>query len=633
MREKLRRQTPFLNFRRQQVNVYILSIYLLFSILLKIRRTNMLVEQNKIGNVVKRLFSGDVGEILGEILQNAQRAGARRIEFLTDTDSGTIIITDDGSGLTADAGKPEQFRPLITLAMSGYENPQVAEQSPMGVGIFSVLAHKDVSEAEISSNYLSLTLTPRKVWNDSEFWSNWQREVSGSDFGEGFRLIIKANSDFAAHLGNHLQGIVTPGKAEPYNFDSPARGYEDLLEITVNGKQVNAANPSKAEKFDVLIAETVFEGAPVKIGFVNESYPSVANWFGQIIKGGMELSSHFRSYLHVRRGTVLTPKSPTRRGIVADEKLEKFQNFVREKVREFVLDEANRALLTTGFIQKLADFDGEWFRNVCPYYTASAIRYDSAPESFEDFEGYYNSQVIRYEERRLLVETGIRLVEPQVEASDESDKSEAQYYELDYGLSTFIPQIGECFVLTAGNPQRLEIKKLWWKRGEAFPDETGLNFFGKGQIALLDVGSEALPTDDQWQTVACDNNVFAFAYSENWDITSADELYIGVSERLKDKIVFLATESWAVWSYEHDDASAEELKEEFGKSLDEAKATLFGETVEDDVFNLSKLKRQCGIDYREKIAAIEFLPKGVRVKTASGQIAEAVWLSEKLAAI
>ena len=600
----------------------------------------MLVEKEKIGGVVKRLFSGEVSEILGEILQNAQRAGAKFIEFMTDIESGTIIITDDGTGLIGEKGRNEQFLPLITVALSNYESEQVADQSPMGIGLFSILAHREVSEVEIASNKLSLVLPTEKVWNDVNFWAEWQKQVSDSEFGTGFRLIIKASPDFVKHLTNHLQGIRTDGKSEVYDFASPARGYDDLLVIRLNGAAVNTANPAFAEKFDLLMAETFYEDAPLKIGFSKDSESSAVNWYGQVIRAGQGLSAYFRAYLHVRQGTPLTPKSPTRNGLVRDEKLEKLAAFVRDKVREFVLDPKNREKITGRMLERLADYDKDWFRASCPYYAAYPIELDENPESYENFESsfYGNAEVLVYAEKNLVIETGVTVV---ADNSDEpaaatgENGSAAEGGEICYGVSTFAPLLGKCYTLLSGNTERLEIKRLLWKHGKRIADDTNLGFVEKGHYALADAKSVAAPEKLQWQPVDCENNVYVFENGENWDINSAEELIIGVSAKIQDKLRFLDTEAWAVWSDSHDDASVDEMRESFGRTLEEGKAELFGNAVENDVFDFAKLKKQCGLSYKEEINAVEFvkkdgLPYGVRVQTESGKIAEAVWLNVKL---
>lgn len=603
----------------------------------------MLVEQSKIGSILKRLFTGEIGELISEIIQNAQRANAETIEFITDTESGTVIITDDGSGLVKDNGTAEQFLPLITVALSNYERAEVADQTTMGVGVFSVLAHKSVTEVEIASNRKSLTLTTEKVWNDQTFWDDWRSNVSDSEFDQGFRLIIKATPQFALHLGNHLQGKHTPGISEPYYFESPARGYFDLLKIFLNGEAVNTENPDDAEKFDLLIADTVYEGAPIKIGFKSDTKSSKINWFGQIISCGNAFSDYFRIYLHIRKGTILTPQSPTRRGLVKDEKLEKLQIFIRDQIRSFILDPENREQLTGVFLKRYEDLDKEWYRNFCPYFTASEWKYDGSPENYETFEGGSCGKLVSYDDEKLLIENQIVVVSEltnksaswDVVKTDDAEDAEADGYKIGAGISTFIPQIGECYTMTSGNPKRVNIKQLWWKHGEQIKDDTYLDFVEKGHYALISNQENAIPTDQDWKPVTCENNVFVFEYGENFDIASVENLIIGTSSNIKDKIHFLNDEAWACWSYENDESSWEVMEQDFRESLETAKANLFKDTIEEDVFDMQKLKLQCGFNHDEQIVSVNFVyknnvPWGVKVRTKSGKTAEPVWLKRRI---
>lgn len=591
----------------------------------------MLVETSQIGSVIKRLFSGEMSEIIGEILQNAQRAGATRLEVLSDTASGTLIITDNGSGLVQDAGTVEQFLPLMTVALSSYERREVAAQAPMGVGLFSLLAHREVREIEVASKNLALTLPTREVWENDAFWNNWQRCVAPSDFAGGFRIIVKASEGFAEHFANHLRGVSTPGSGDLPYFYSPARGYRDLLEIYVDGEAVDTSNPKNAEKFDLEIADTEYEGNRLKIGFVDFTEPSTVNWFGQIINlGRKELSSHFRICLEVRQGTPVTPQSPTRSGLVKDEKLEKLREFIQAEVRKFVLNEQNREKISTGLLRKLASEDREWFLAECPYYAAREIIYTDAPQSSEEFEAGCE-QVLNYADDHLLLENKVLV------GAQEND---GEFFEAWAGLSTFIPQIGRAFSVSVGNRSKLRVQQLWWRYGQTLPDESGVCFVEKGEFGLTVVSDQAdaekgdVPPA-QWTPLNCENNVFVYDGADNWSVREIDGLVVGTGGSLKEKIEFLETEAWAGWSYEHDNASWDDLEQSFRQSLEEAKTGLFSNAVEKSCFDFYKFRNQCGIDFQTKIAAIRFIEKdgadyGVEIETAGGQIIEKVWLDNLL---
>lgn len=74
-----------------------------------------------------RLFTGTLEGHIIELLQNARRAGAKRVEITNA--SGIVTIRDDGCGID-DSGK------LLDLGGSGWEDEYEASEDPAGVGLF-----------------------------------------------------------------------------------------------------------------------------------------------------------------------------------------------------------------------------------------------------------------------------------------------------------------------------------------------------------------------------------------------------------------------------------------------------------------------------------------------------------------
>jgi hypothetical protein len=69
--------------------------------------------------------------VMGELIQNARRAGASRIDVAVDYDTRTICVTDDGCGI-------ENFEALLDLATSGWSSQEVQlSDKPFGMGFFS----------------------------------------------------------------------------------------------------------------------------------------------------------------------------------------------------------------------------------------------------------------------------------------------------------------------------------------------------------------------------------------------------------------------------------------------------------------------------------------------------------------
>lgn len=587
----------------------------------------MLIETGKFGSVMKRFFTGHTAEILGEILQNAQRAGASAIDFNIDRQAGVLTITDDGTGLTNESGTAQQFLPVVTIARSDYQNTDVAEQSPMGVGLFSIVAHSQVSEMIIASNRLEIALPSDKIWEDA-FWENWERHVAECDFDRGFRIVIKAAPEFAEHAENLLQGIRTPRTNESYEITSPARGYEDFLTVRVNGEAVDTSVPEKVKKFDFVIAETEFDGAPLTVGYARDNHfgtnrRSYVNWYGQIVPTSGLVSSSLNYYLHVRQGTPVNPQSPTRNGIIRDEKSDRLVEMIRGKIRAFVLDSANESLITSDFLIAFRSFDEKWFLESCPYFAATEMPYDESPDSYETFEGG-KPAVFRYDAQPLLLKSGIEFL-------NRSETGDPRIDEPDMiicGISTFTPQLGAIHHVAAGNEERLTVKRLYWRVGALID---GI-FHHKGDYALIDADRE--PEAGDWQPITQKENVYAFDDSVNWDISDSEDLVVGTNGATEDKLTFFNSEAMAIWSSQNDEASWEEMEVCFKKSLEAEKSGLFVDTIEDETFDLWTIKNRFNI-IKEEISTIEILtendvPYGAIVTTATGRQVKRIFLSHKL---
>jgi len=74
-----------------------------------------------------RLFTGTLGGRITEILQNARRAGATRVEITNA--GGWVIVRDNGKGI-------EDFAKLLDLGGSNWDERTELSEDPAGVGLF-----------------------------------------------------------------------------------------------------------------------------------------------------------------------------------------------------------------------------------------------------------------------------------------------------------------------------------------------------------------------------------------------------------------------------------------------------------------------------------------------------------------
>ncbi len=74
--------------------------------------------------------------MLGELLQNARRAGAKHVHITVDDDA--ITVCDDGSGIA-------DLQSLIHIAESGWDPELQARENAFGMGVLSTLYFSEAS--------------------------------------------------------------------------------------------------------------------------------------------------------------------------------------------------------------------------------------------------------------------------------------------------------------------------------------------------------------------------------------------------------------------------------------------------------------------------------------------------------
>jgi hypothetical protein len=82
---------------------------------------------------VTRLYNGTMTDCLHELLQNARRAGATRVDInLVAHGTGpTLVLSDDGRGIDDPVH-------LLTLGQSGWDQETANREDPAGMGLFSL---------------------------------------------------------------------------------------------------------------------------------------------------------------------------------------------------------------------------------------------------------------------------------------------------------------------------------------------------------------------------------------------------------------------------------------------------------------------------------------------------------------
>lgn len=103
--------------------------------------------------------------LISELMQNARRAGARRIEINYDEASGMLRVVDDGCGIT-------DFQKLLTFNESGWDKDTCDEERPFGIGFSKCLYSASrciVASRNRKINFLTEDALARKPIDVVEF--------------------------------------------------------------------------------------------------------------------------------------------------------------------------------------------------------------------------------------------------------------------------------------------------------------------------------------------------------------------------------------------------------------------------------------------------------------------------------
>jgi hypothetical protein len=366
-----------------------------------------LVNEHKIRSGIRRAFTGEVGEVVAELLQNSQRAGARTVDARTeyegepsvpqmkaaapkmkggpmpkrapspapipsaakkagsgewkDQAAGRFCYSDDGHGLSR--GK-DSFHDLLSMGDSGYDRPEVEQQHPMGIGINSLLALEGVKRVVLRSNGLRLSIDTHSWWEDEGYYTTWADRVE---------------ADPLPVDGLAIEADLAPGVLWEFEkcFLRYDRGDSALLAVTgygevfdalrINGVQADTAIPSAVLPFSSEpLVDTDFDGSRLRVWHVppenryDYSKKSLVSWYGQLIPihiEAMQYRQRFFFHLQVGSGTPVTPKSPTRDSIVKDAKWDKLNRAIVDALFASASDESKVETWTAKAVKALYHID------------------------------------------------------------------------------------------------------------------------------------------------------------------------------------------------------------------------------------------------------------------------------------
>ena len=524
---------------------------------------NHLVNPDRIRQVVRRSFSGRLDEILGELFQNSQRAGATTVTITTSQTGFTLA--DDGHGIPETA---ESWHKLLCLAESAYQDETVeTNQAPMGVGLHALLAHEGVSTVTLHSGHFALRLDTARWWHDPEYYGTWQTCLSRSDrrvagleiTAEAIPAVVtQLRQELPLRSGAALEHLGLRSGSSPQA--GPARGYAGWLAITLDGQPVETSPPSWGRLHQVLV-ETEYEGNRLTIGILERYSSSMVNWYGQAIKVALDSTLGF--HLEVRTGRPVNPRSPTRQGLIQDQAWESLVAFIAARLQEFLFDPARQAEVMPGWIRAFCDWQPA-AAAVCPYFIVARWQPDCTYHAVESLNRMGPRELRRKGEDLLLVRKEVRVA------------LEGETRSCDFGLDSFLPLLEQTsqtpFRLVWGKPESARVRTLWWQPGPVLSDvqsKTILDFHEPGQWGL-----GTADHCEAWHPVG-DTPVFVHDGASCWSIEDVDNWVIGTT----DPIRFLEDFGRAGFDPDHDEYSYEEVSRAYNQSVSEVIRCLLGKSL------------------------------------------------------
>ena len=583
---------------------------------------SLIVNEKRLPATIKRLFKNSVSEIVGELLQNAQRAGAKEIHFQLDREAQTIVVRDDGSGIAPDA---ENWSRILRMADSFYSDEQVeANQKPMGVGLLSLFALDAVKSVSISSRGKRATVETNLLWESEDYWATWTDLITDApEFIGGFELTVRYEEPEATFSYNQLAhkfeyALTKFGDGGSF---APARGYQGFLKIFLDGKAVDTTLPTECVPApDDLLYDGFYENNRLRISQSANSYRAYAFvvWYGQIIK----LNSEIPFLLEVSQGSPVTPLAPTRTSLIDDQKLENLRQFVEDAVFAALTSKSAARKIKPAFVKRLyAAYPARAMREL----SVCVVREVNHPpdriiESYADYRDLGTEKVLSYREiesREIeIFDSGVsvltsalqqmpnyfdfyqtsspaaaaEMLQTATKETSVEEKPVDEWTEIGEGAESFAPCVGGAIrFLIAGNSEKLPLKKIYWKPGGFLKSI----FVRASVFAVVSISSD--PVESDFRRV--ETQVFVFEYTGSFDIEEVEGLCVGLpvtnaSDLLNEAVEWLGTFGKACYS-PNDDYDYEPQEKDFDDSISRLILDLRGDVLSTN-WNFNELKTLVG---------------------------------------
>lgn len=515
----------------------------------------MLINAQKTGQLIRRLFDGSDKTLIGELLQNAQRAGASRIDFNFGTDHFTI--SDNGSGLCVVPDPTVGFNALLRVAESLYTDPEVqTNQRPMGVGINALLGNEAVQTVTFRSNGYRVKLNLDAWWQVIDETNTWTQLIEPDPTPcDGFTIEVRCTSKLVESIQKSLTKFEPNIAVYTLNL-GPCQGYAGLLDIYHNGNSLKQQSQEPTIPAACLQFSRVYQECPVTFYLTHHcgDYGRVlVNWYGQLILVNNHKFGNLGVIMRVAEGSPVNPKAPTRDGLIEDAALQAWRQWIEDEL--FAAVQAKTIPVTVYVLKALHSINSQRFNTECAYFIAQKV-YAYEGGTYDDRD--YCEEVFRYDAPPQLITEFLRISVPDsFEVSPYSTWTEAENGQIESveGIKSFVDSVGEpLYHLEIGNSEKLSMGTIHWKCGDKIEDasaETNLPFYQPGEWRM----EYPNQVHSDWHPIKEPVFVFADAYSSFDEI----EWIFGTT----DPIRCLEEVAWSAYSSPDEDAdTARELYEE-----------------------------------------------------------------------
>jgi hypothetical protein len=272
------------------------------------------INEDRVLSLIK-YFVAKPESILKELVQNSRRAKAKNVNItLKDNE---LIYTDDGNGIS-------NYKSLLVLGETSWDNEIVEDETPAGFGFYSLISHAK----SIDVNYGDLVIDCPLFLKDSQYRETILNKIESLPIREGF----------------HLEAILLPG-VRLNGTDDNLRYFEDM-NIYVNGDKKNTISAEViAEQLGNEFIRTQYEGNDlfIKKGiYIYGNNGNIKNLSQLIIYRGEPIHVG-REYIEysdnnsdnnivyiIKQGSPLNIQLPFRDNIIRDDKYDKFIKFCKD---------------------------------------------------------------------------------------------------------------------------------------------------------------------------------------------------------------------------------------------------------------------------------------------------------------